>query len=935
MCIILLKERYRTECDRSKNLNLFMRAGVNLLSLQIANSQTLLLARTLLMSHLLRAIVLLFYFHTSQAAPSWQGKTNVTKVDCGIRQLAFGFAKSLNDDEEILMEVHDALRLSDLCHVEKVSKTFGEPTTLLDKRRKAKELEMCTSMAPCVYVEAVSSAKKKLRSAQDGSLSRPWMSIHDALVHARKLLNRKNTFPTIILREGIHSLEAKPLKLRSQDSGLKIMGYPGENAWISGGLPLENVEFKETGDDGLLVADLTELLSNYDLPKMVSLFTTTRRYIRARFPNSDPELDQWGYASPHRLNYSLRADLVVEWHRPHPTTPPEFTFFDFDNFPPDGVPRKNNSKQEGYNWYASGHGGACSDIWGEGADSYWCSNASQGGWAEVDRESAMTGQMQLPIGMTYNSSVLKNLQDDNLLGGILHAWHSQSWAMHMFEITNQSTGELTFAKGGGRQGGRNWCRCDQCPYAGYWCGQKQNPSWKDTRLISGTWMIENVKDELDQPGEYFFDPKEKLLYLKPNITFDSNDFHIGILEQLIAIQNVGNITIENLGFRDMASTYMSDDWSPPSGGDWSLHRGGAIFLEDTSDIAIRNCHFRRIDGNAVFLSRRNRNVTIEDSLFEWIGENAIATWGDTAGYDATAGNFPMYTLIQNNVMREIGIYQKQSSAVGQCKTALTTIRNNIMFNLARAAINFNDMVGGGDIVEGNLIFNTCRESGDHGPINSWDRQAFLTTLRDGTTKSFDPIPRQIKHNFIFANYGASQGVDNDDGSSWFHIHNNFFYQADGFKMDYGGHDSVFEDNLVIAFPYRKSQCFGMGSFFEGHGDILRRNRCLLGLGNSPGSNEWDDPYDEAPLPGEKEPEHNVGSFGGECEHSPLTLASNEYYTPDGEANVSCGSGTYSLNDLQEKFGLEEGSTNALLPDDETILQWAEDKIDLGRLPRVQ
>ena len=26
----------------------------------------------------------------------------------------------------------------------------------------------------------------------------------------------------------------------------------------------------------------------------------------------------------------------------------------------------------------------------------------------------------------------------------------------------------------------------------------------------------------------------------------------------------------------------------------------------------------------------------------------------------------------------------------------------------------------------NLIFNSCRESADHGPINSWDRQPFVT-----------------------------------------------------------------------------------------------------------------------------------------------------------------------------------------------------------------
>ena len=46
----------------------------------------------------------------------------------------------------------------------------------------------------------------------------------------------------------------------------------------------------------------------------------------------------------------------------------------------------------------------------------------------------------------------------------------------------------------------------------------------------------------------------------------------------------------------------------------------------------------------------------------------------------------------------------------------------------------------------------------------------------------------VNNNFITANYGASQGFDTDDGSSFYNIHDNFFFMADGWKMDYGGHD---------------------------------------------------------------------------------------------------------------------------------------------------
>ena len=62
-------------------------------------------------------------------------------------------------------------------------------------------------------------------------------------------------------------------------------------------------------------------------------------------------------------------------------------------------------------------------------------------------------------------------------------------------------------------------------------------------------------------------------------------------------------------------------------------------------------------------------------------------------------------------------------------------------------INANDGFGGGDEIAMNLVFSTCRESGDHGPFNSWDRQPFLTTVRNGTPSMYMAW-RRIHHNFF-------------------------------------------------------------------------------------------------------------------------------------------------------------------------------------------
>ena len=549
-----------------------------------------------------------------------------------MRQTAFEYANkiiNISDPDPSLRNIYDALRLKDLCNYDYNNDGYNFKEEQSDSSSFSKEKTIyanseiqCSSSSPCIYLEDTILEKKQKQEYSEKSRAERsrknivdhqyfFTSIHQALLQARSLRREKeknsNVRPKIILRRGTHSLEGRTLNLTKEDDGLMIIGYPGEEVWISGGLAIgDNVDFKEV-EDGIYLANLTGVLTGYTLPKIMSLFTSNnneihRRYVRARYPNADPEIDQWGYASPQNLNFSLSPELVLEWHRPPPTSPPNFTWFDFSNNPPFNVPLKNDSKQEGYNWYGSGKGGACSNIWGPDANSYWCSNASQGGWAEVDQECAITGQMQLPLGMTYeyNSSKLSRFQNISLKGGFLHAWHSQSWSMHMFEIINQSLGEMFFAEGGGRQGGRNWCRCDQCTYAGPWCGQHQNPSWNDTRLISGTWMIENIKDELDQVGEYYFDHESKILLVKVNSTTVAQNFkfRIGMLEQLIGIRDdASNITIQNVGFRDMAPTYMGS-WSAPSGGDWSLHRGGAVFLENVTNIDIRNCIFRRIDGNA-------------------------------------------------------------------------------------------------------------------------------------------------------------------------------------------------------------------------------------------------------------------------------------------------------------------------------------------------
>lgn len=232
----------------------------------------------------------------------------------------------------------------------------------------------------------------------------------------------------------------------------------------------------------------------------------------------------------------------------------------------------------GYNAWMVGTGGVCDSVWNPGQPSYWCSNGSSGGWAEVDQACAVAGQLQIPVGMTINTSypLLERVAKwKDPRGAIVHTWHSQSWATHMFRVGGRTAAagaavDLAFTSGG-QQGGRNWCRCDQCGYAGKWCGQHQDPpNNKDTRLISGSWYVEGVLEELDTPGEWFYAEAERALYFWPNASA-VEDLVVSNLRTLVDIQGTAAaparaIAFNGVGFRDSAATFMDEEWSAPSGG---------------------------------------------------------------------------------------------------------------------------------------------------------------------------------------------------------------------------------------------------------------------------------------------------------------------------------------------------------------------------------
>jgi hypothetical protein len=183
---------------------------------------------------------------------------------------------------------------------------------------------------------------------------------------------------------------------------------------------------------------------------------------------------------------------------------------------------------------------------------------------------------------TLPNAPYKNAQD-----AVLFVWRPARWANWMFSMDeadyDASTGNFTFSHGG-FQGAR---------------GSNDG----------GDFFIENVMEELDYPGEFFFDKGASKLYLYHNGTGAPPASTTIVAPQKYVLVNasgtkwkpVTNVSLSGITYRSTAYTYMKPH-GVPSAGDWALDRWGAIYLQGTEGATISGCTFDRLDGNAVMVS---------------------------------------------------------------------------------------------------------------------------------------------------------------------------------------------------------------------------------------------------------------------------------------------------------------------------------------------
>ena len=339
---------------------------------------------------------------------------------------------------------------------------------------------------------------------------------------------------------------------------------------------------------------------------------------------------------------------------------------------------------------------------------------------------------------------------ENPAGAYLHAMHRSLWASMHFQVLEKNKDGLLKFEGG-------------------WQNNRNSP------LHDGYRMVENVFEELDAPGEWYYDAKEGWLYFKPEADFDMTkgkfEF-VGSLEHLVEVYGdvktpvsemiinksgnglketivknyettrpVKNIRFDGIRFTGTARTFMKT-MEPLLRSDWTVYRGGAVHLRGTENIEIINSDFEQLGGNAVFIDGYNRGIVIRGNRFYNNGASDVNFVGSFAAVrsplfigtakldevDTHTGpkseEYPADCLVEDNLMTNCGRVEKQVAGVNISMSSRITVRQNSISHTPRAGINICDGTWGGHIIEFNDCFDTVLETSDHGAFNSWGRDRY-------------------------------------------------------------------------------------------------------------------------------------------------------------------------------------------------------------------
>jgi hypothetical protein len=419
---------------------------------------------------------------------------------------------------------------------------------------------------------------------------------------------------------------------------------------------------------------------------------------------------------------------------------------------------------------------------------------------------------------------------------------------------------------------------------------KLEGGWQNSRPtgLSGTRFVENIFEELDAPGEWFLDRKQGALYVMPPGGVDLSKARLegACLKRLVDIEGTAEKPVKFVSFQGLTFTHAARTFMEPyeklMRSDWSIVRQGALFMQGTEDCHVSNCFFDAVGGNAIFASNYNRRAEITGCKITEAGSSGICfvgdvnaarspsffgtSWPPMSKVDRTPGprsnNYPAQCRVYDTLIHDIGQVEKQIAGVNIDLSEEIAVSHCSIYTVPRSGINIGDGCWGGHTIEFCDVFDTVRETGDHGSFNSWGRDRFWGRINgqgadDTKIATWDAQKTNVIRN---SRWRCDNGwdIDLDDGSTNYHIYNNLCLKG-GLKLR-EGFLRVAENNIMVG------NSFHPHVWYPGSEDVFRYN-IVSGPYAPIGVSFWGKEIDYNLFPDQRSLDQSRHASGGKDEHS--------------------------------------------------------------------
>lgn len=324
-------------------------------------------------------------------------------------------------------------------------------------------------------------------------------------------------------------------------------------------------------------------------------------------------------------------------------------------------------------------------------------------------------------------------------------------------------------------------------------------------LRNNRFRVENVLEELTQPGEWVLDGEDGTLYFWPPEEMADGDVVIPVQDKLLELREAKHVVVRGLTFtqtRDGQNTHR--DGLVGYGAIFPFpgwrYCGEAVRLWSACHCTIEECLFDAVGGNAIYIEQASHRNLVRRNTIRHAGSHGVSLMGNKLRH-------PMYNRVEDNEIHHTGVYLNLTAGVflGLCDSNI--VGHNFIHDMPHHAVCMATNGLGRNIVEYNEIRRCALDMHDTAAINSW---------MDVPGEGWPMLPDQpraghvIRYNLITDVRGANVGADGkivtpwntigiycDDGTSNCFIYGNIIARVGiGLQFHSCQHNHA-ENNIVV------------------------------------------------------------------------------------------------------------------------------------------